>query len=51
MYCNIIINRPFNQPFTYDVGSSKVKKELVAFELLDRGIPRTGYDIVNENDQ
>ena len=26
MYCNIIINRPFNQPFTYDVGSSKVKK-------------------------
>ena len=31
--------------------SSKVKKELVAFELLDRGIPRTGYDIVNENDQ
>ena len=31
--------------------SSKVKKELVAFELLDRGIPRSGYDIVNENDQ
>ena len=26
MYCNIIITRPFNHVFTYDVGSAKVKK-------------------------
>ena len=26
MYCNIIVTRPFNHVFTYDVGSAKVKK-------------------------
>ena len=26
MYCNIIINRPFNQAFTYNAGNLKVKK-------------------------
>tara|TARA_S200000501_G_scaffold291847_1_gene277118 strand:- start:1350 stop:2420 length:1071 start_codon:yes stop_codon:yes gene_type:complete len=31
--------------------NSEIKKELIAFELLDRGIPRNGYIIVNEKDQ
>ena len=26
MYCNIIVTRPFDHVFTYDVGSAKVKK-------------------------
>ena len=26
MYCNIIVTRPFNKVFTYDVGEAKVKK-------------------------
>ena len=26
MYCNIIVNRPFNQAFTYNAGNFKVKK-------------------------
>jgi len=30
---------------------NKINKELIAFELQERGIPRNGYDIVNENDQ
>ena len=25
MYCNIIVTRPFNHVFTYDVGSAKVR--------------------------
>ena len=31
--------------------NSEIKKELIAFELLERGIPRNGYIIVNEKDQ
>jgi len=31
--------------------SSEIKKQLIGFELLDRGVPRKGYIIVNENDQ
>ena len=33
------------------LSESEIKKELIAFELLERGIPRKGYTIVNENDQ
>jgi len=29
----------------------KIKKELIAFELEEKGIPRNGYDILNENDK
>jgi aminomethyltransferase len=45
-----------NKPF---VGREAIEKEkaegisrkLCAFELLDKGIPRQGYEIVNENDE
>lgn len=30
---------------------SGVEKKLVGLEMIDRGIPRHGYDIVNENDE
>lgn len=33
------------------LSESEIKKELIAFELLDRGIPRKGYAIFNENNQ
>ena len=55
MYCNIIVIRPFNQVFTYDVGDTKVKKGqvvLVPFGkatevgmIIDLNIPKPKYKI------
>ncbi len=33
------------------LNKSEIKKELIAFELVDRGIPRKGYTILNEKNQ
>ena len=55
MYCNIIITRPFNHVFTYDVGSAKVKKGqivLVPFGksievgmILETNVSKSDYQI------
>ena len=55
MYCNIIIIRPFNKVFTYDAGSSKVKrgqivlvpfgKKIEVGMIIDIGIPKPKYKI------
>ena len=34
-----------------NLNSLEIRKSLIAFELIDRGIPRNGYKIVNESDQ
>ena len=34
-----------------NLNSSEIRKYLIAFELIDKGIPRNGYKIVNESDQ
>ena len=34
-----------------NLNSLEIRKPLIAFELIDRGIPRNGYKIVNESDQ
>ena len=57
MYCNIIITRPFNHVFTYDVGSAKVKKGqivLVPFGkstevgmILETNVSKSDYQIKN----
>ena len=55
MYCNIIVTRPFNHVFTYDVGSAKVKKGqivLVPFGkstevgmILETNVSKSDYQI------
>ena len=38
MYCNIIVNRPFNQAFTYNVGNLKVKIGHIALVPFGKAI-------------
>ena len=38
MYCNLIVTRPFNQVFTYDIGNAKVKRGQIAIVPFGRSI-------------
>ncbi len=55
MYCNIIVTRPFNQSFTYNVGLKKVKRGHLAIVpfgksteigiIIDINVQKPNYDI------
>ena len=38
MYCNLIVTRPFNQVFTYDIGNAEVKKGQIAIVSFGKSL-------------
>ena len=38
MYCNLIVTRPFNQFFTYDIGNNKVRKGQIVIVPFGKSI-------------